>query len=120
MKRLFGSGRDLAEDGAGSLTVIATVVEGAEDEGAAERAVITTESSLITLDPELASAGVVPALRPRECRVSNEDELRDPDELAALRRLRSLLGDLAPGEAAALLRERIEGSATNAELLRGL
>lgn len=120
VKRLFGSGRDLAEEGAGSLTVIATVVEGAEDEGAAERAVITTESSLITLDPELASAGVVPALRPRECRVSNEDELRDPDELAALRRLRSLLGDLAPGEAAGLLRERIEGSATNAELLRGL
>jgi transcription termination factor Rho len=120
VKRLFGSGRDLAEEEAGSLTVIATVVEGAEDEGAAERAVITTESSLITLDPELAAAGVVPALRPRECRVSNEDELRDADELAALRRLRSLLGDLAPVEAAGLLRERIEGSATNAELLRAL
>jgi transcription termination factor Rho len=120
VKRLFGSGRDLAEEGTGSLTVIATVVEGAEDEGAAERAVITTESSLITLDPELAAAGVVPALRSRECRVSNEDELRQPDELASLRRLRSLLGDLAPVEAAALLRERIEGSASNAELLRAL
>jgi transcription termination factor Rho len=120
VKRLFGSGRDLAEADTGSLTVIATVVEGAEDEGAAERAVITTESSLITLDPELAAAGVVPALRPRECRLSNEDELLEPDELAALRRLRSLLGDLAPREAAGLLLERIEGSASNAELLRGL
>jgi transcription termination factor Rho len=117
VKRLFGSGRDLAEEGAGSLTVVATVVEGAEDDGAAQRAVMTTESSLIHLDPELAASGVVPALRPGECRVSNEDELRDPGELAAARRLRSLLADLDPAEAAALLRERIEGSPTNAELL---
>jgi transcription termination factor Rho len=120
VKRLFGSGRDLAEEGAGSLTVIATVVEGAEDDGAAERAVITTESSLIRLDPELAAAGVSPALRASECRVSNEDELRDPDELAAVRRLRSLLADLGPAEEATLLRERIERSRTNAELLAGL
>ena len=62
VKRLFGSGRDLAEEGAGSLTVVATVVAGAEDDGSAERAVITTESALIRLDPELAAAGVFPAL----------------------------------------------------------
>ena len=77
VKRLFGSGRDLAEEGTGSLTVIATVVEGAEDDGAAERAVITTESSLLRLDPELAAAGVFPALRAAECRVSNEEKLRE-------------------------------------------
>jgi transcription termination factor Rho len=117
VKALFGSGRELAEEDAGSVTVIATVVAGAEDDGAAERAVVTTESSLITLDPELAAAGVFPALRPGECRVSNEDELRDADELAAVRRLRSLLADLDPVEAANLLRERIEGSTSNAELL---
>lgn len=120
VKRLFGSGRDLAEEGAGSLTVIASLVQGAEDDGTAERAVITTESSLVTLDPDLAAAGVFPALRPGECRVSNEDELRPPEELAAVRRLRSLLADLAPVEAAALLRERIESSPSNAELLKGL
>jgi transcription termination factor Rho len=117
VKRLFGSGRDVAEEGAGSLTVVATVIDDAEDGGAAERAVMTTESSLIRLDPELAAAGVVPALRAGECRVSNEDELRDPEALAAVRRLRSLLADLDPAEAATLLRERIEGSRTNAELL---
>ena len=77
MKSLFGSGRELSEDSAGSLTVIATVVDGAEDDGAAERAVVTTESSLIALDPELAAAGVFPALRVSDSRVSNEDELRD-------------------------------------------
>jgi transcription termination factor Rho len=120
VKRLFGSGRDLAEEGTGSLTVIATVVAGAEDDGAAERAVMTTESSLIRLDPDLAAAGVVPALRPGECRVSNEEELREPEELAAVRRLRTQLADLTPVEAATLLRERIEGSRTNAELLTEL
>jgi transcription termination factor Rho len=120
VKRLFGSGRDLAEEGAGSLTVIATVVAGAEDDGVAERAVMTTESSLVRLDPELAAAGVVPALRAGECRVSNEEELREPEELAAVRRLRSLLADLAPVEAANLVRERIESSRTNAELLAAL
>jgi transcription termination factor Rho len=120
VKRLFGSGRDLAEEGAGSLTVIATVVADAEDDGVAERAVITTESSLIPLDPGLAAAGVFPALRAGECRVSNEEELREPEELAAVRRLRALLADLAPVEAATALRERIESSRTNAELLAGL
>jgi len=120
VKALFGSGRELAEEGAGSLTVIATVVDGAEDDGAAERAVVTTESSLITLDPSLAAAGVFPALRVAECRLSNEDQLRDPDELAAIRRLRSLLADLDPTEAANLLRERIEGSPSNDELLASL
>jgi transcription termination factor Rho len=63
---------------------------------------------------------VFPAIRAGETRVSNEDEIRDPDELAAIRRLRSLLGDLDPAEAAALLRERIEGSASNPELLQSL
>lgn len=118
VKRLFGSGRNLA--GGGSLTVVATVLAGAHDEGEAERAVATTESSLIVLDPDLAGAGIFPAIRPAECRVSNEDQLRDRAELDAVRRLRSLLADLEPAEAARFLRERIEASATNAELLAGI
>jgi transcription termination factor Rho len=120
VKQLFGAGRDLDEEGAGSLTVIATTLEGAEDDGLAHRAVATTESSLVKLDPGLAAAGVVPALAAAECRISNEDQVREPEELEAARRLRSLLADLDPVEAARLLRERIEGSATNAELLRSL
>ncbi|HEX2128684.1 MAG TPA: hypothetical protein VHF58_05660 [Solirubrobacterales bacterium] len=118
VKRLFGSGRNLA--GGGSLTVVATVVDGAHDEGEAERAVITTESSLVSLDPDLAGLGVTPAIVPGGCRVSNEDALRDPAELDAVRRLRSLLADLAARESADYLRERIEGSGSNAELLRSV
>ncbi len=118
VKRLFGSGRNLA--GAGSATVIATTLAGGSDEGAAERAVMTTESSLITLDPDLAAAGVSPAIDATQCRISNEEDLRGAEELEAVRRLRSLFSDLDPPEAAALLRERIEGSASNADLLSDL
>jgi transcription termination factor Rho len=114
-KRLFGSGRNLA--GGGSLTVIATVLADGSDRGEAERAVATTESSTIALDPELAAAGVVPALRIAECRVSNEEELREPEELEAVRRLRTELAGLSPAEAAAELRARIEASQSNRELL---
>jgi transcription termination factor Rho len=118
VKRLFGSGRNLS--GGGSLTVVATALEGGEDEEGAERAVITTESSLVALDSELASLGVHPALDPGRCRISNEDQLRDAAELDAARRLRSLLSDLEPRPAADLLRERIEGSGSNAELLESI
>lgn len=118
VKRLFGSGRNLA--GGGSLTVLATVLADAGDDGEAERAVISTESALVTLDAELAADGIHPAIDPGGCRVSNEDYLRNPDELTAARRLRSLLAELDPAEAAKLLRERIEGSASNAELLASL
>jgi transcription termination factor Rho len=100
--------------------VVATTVADGRDEGEAERAVATTESSLVVLDPELAAAGVTPALRAGESRVSNEDQLRDADELEAARRLRSLLADLRPSDAAALLRERVEATASNSELLRSL
>lgn len=105
VKRLFGSGRNLS--GGGSLTVVATTLRDGHDEGEAERAVITTESSLITLDPELAAAGIEPALVAAECRVSNEEQLRDPDELDDARKLRSLLADLDAEEAARTLRERL-------------
>ena len=118
VKRLFGTGRNLAEGG--SVTVIATTLADGADEGAAERAVLTTESSLITLDAELAAAGAYPAIVATECRISNEEDLRDGEELEAVRRLRSVLADLDRPEAAQLLRERIEGSPSNSALLADL
>jgi transcription termination factor Rho len=117
VKRIFGAGRELAEEGIGSLTVIATVLDGGADEGAARAALETTENALIRLDPELAAAGVYPALRVEDCRASGEDELREPAELEAVRGLRSTLAGKEPAEAAALLRERLEATRTNAELL---
>jgi transcription termination factor Rho len=120
VKQLFGAGRELAEEEAGSLTVIATTLDGIADEGTAREAVETTENALIRLDPELAAAGTYPALRPEDCRVSGEEALREPAELEAARELRAELAGKEPQEAAALLRERLERSRTNAELLAEL
>jgi transcription termination factor Rho len=118
VKHVFGAGRELAEEGSGSLTVIATVLDGVADEGAALAAVETTENVLVRLDPELAAAGVYPALSVGETRASGEEDLREPDELEAVRRLRSELAGKDPAEAASLIRERIESTRSNAELLR--
>ena len=120
VKHVFGAGRELAEEGAGSLAVVATVLDGVADDGAARAAVETTENALIRLDPQLAAAGIYPALRPEDCRVSGEEELREPDELEAARRLRSELAGKEPADATGWLRERLEGSRTNAELLATL
>jgi len=118
VKHLFGSGRNLT--GGGSLTAVGTVFSDGDDEGEAERAVITTESSLIVLNPELAATGVYPAIDVSASRLSNEDQLRSPDELEAVRRLRDSLAGLDARGAADALRERIDGATSNAELLRGV
>lgn len=120
VKRLFGSGRDLADDAAGSLTVIATALDEGDDDGSAERAVATTETSLVTLDPSLAEEGIVPALRFAECRAVGEENLLSEQERDGLRHLRTKLADLVPPEAAKFLRELLAEHATNAEALKSL
>jgi transcription termination factor Rho len=107
VKRLFGSGRELAEDGAGSLTVIATVLPDGEDEGSADRAVATTETSLVTLDASLAEEGIEPAIRIADSRAVGEEALRSVEEMEDIRRLRGELANATPPEAAAALRERL-------------
>jgi transcription termination factor Rho len=107
VKRLFGSGRTLAEETAGSMTVIATALDEGEDEGSADRAVATTETALVTLDASLAAEGIEPALRFAECRAVGEDELRSDEERDDIRRLRSEIAQATPPEAAALVRERL-------------
>jgi len=120
VKPIFGAGRETEDEGMGSLTVIATTLAADEDEGGVQRALATTESSLIALDRELAAAGVFPALDASASRVAGEEHIRDESELTAARALRAELSGLAPAEAAARLRERIEGSADNAALLDSL
>jgi transcription termination factor Rho len=109
VKPVFGAGRETEEEGAGSLTVIATVLGTAEDDEALA-AVETTENVLLTLDPALAAAGVFPALNVTGCEVSGEESLRDEAELAAARELREELRGRSPEEAAGLLRERTESA----------
>lgn len=120
VKRLFGAGRELAEEGTGSLTVVATVLA-ADDAGERVRAALeTTENVLLRLDAGLAARGIRPALLVAECRASGEEALREPDELERVRRLRAELQGMDPAEAARRLGERVAATATNAELLAQL
>jgi transcription termination factor Rho len=117
VKRIFGAGRDLGEDG-GSLTVIATVLTDDDTGEAVKKALETTENAMVRLSAELAAAGVTPPLVAAETRVSGEEELRSPEELEKVRALRSELAEMNPADAARALGERLEGSKSNAELLK--
>jgi transcription termination factor Rho len=120
VKRMFGAGRQLGGEGAGSLTVIATVLD-SDDRGAEVReALETTENLLLRLDAGLAAKGIVPALLTAESRASGEDQLRDADELQKVRRLREELGGMEAEEAARALSEQIVATGSNAELLARL
>jgi transcription termination factor Rho len=117
VKRLFGAGRELAEEGSGSLTIIATVL-GSDERGEEVRSALeTTENALISLDSALADQGIFPSIDVAATRVSGEDELRAAEELEAARKLRAEVSEMDPADAAKALAERIEGSASNSELL---
>lgn len=117
IKRLFGAGRELAEEGSGSLTMIATVLDSDERGEEVRESLETTENVLLRLDADLASKGVVPSLVVSAAAVSGEDQLRSSDELAAVRDLRAELAEMSPAEAARALAEKIDGSKSNADLL---
>jgi len=120
VKPVFGAGRELEEEGSGSLTMIATVLRGTEDGEGVLEAVETTENATIVLNRELADAGVFPAIDVAGTSAVGEDRLRDDSELQAARRLREELADADPRAAAEALAERIRSSASNAELLSSL
>jgi transcription termination factor Rho len=120
IKPVFGAGREIEEEGRGSLTIVATVLRGSEEGEGAVEAVQTTESSTIVLDTDLARAGVVPAIDFRRSGAVGEEQLRDPQELDAARRLYEELRGADPPVAAERLAERIRSSASNAELLSSL
>jgi transcription termination factor Rho len=120
VKRIFGAGRELDEDGSGSLTVIATVLE-SDDKGAEVRAALeTTENLLLRLDAGLAAKRIVPALVMTDTRTSGEDELRDADEREKVLRLRGELALMKPDRAAQFLSDLIAATDSNAELLSRL
>lgn len=120
VKPVFGAGRELEEEGSGSLTVIATVLRRTEDGEGALEGVETTENATIALDAGLAEAEITPAIDIGRSGEVAEDQLREAGELEAIRRLREELRDLQPRDAAQALAERIRSSASNAELLSSL
>jgi transcription termination factor Rho len=117
---MFGAGRDLGEDGTGSLTVIATVLDSDDRDEEVREALQTTENLLLRLDAGLAAKGIVPSLVAADSRASGEEELRDPEELEKVRRLREELSEMDPEQAARALADQIAATASNTELLSRL
>jgi transcription termination factor Rho len=74
----------------------------------------------LRLDAGLAAKGIVPALVPADCRVSGEENLRDPEELEQARRLRAELSELDTEAAAQALSDQIVATGSNAEILSRL
>lgn len=120
VKPFFGIGRELEEEGSGSITVIATVLQGAPGDQAVMDAVHTTENAAIRLDAGLAAAGVVPSLDVTSCAISGQEALLDEQAVDAIRRLRAELAAMEPIPAAARLVELIKGSPNNEKLLEQL
>ena len=80
----------------------------------------TTENLLLRLDADLAAKGIVPSLVVADSRASGEEELRDPEELDKVRRLRAGVVEMDPEEAARALSDQIAETGNNAELLSRL
>ena len=122
-KRFFGSARKLEE--AGSLTILATIRVGTGaifDEAIFEE-FQGTSTSEVHLDAWLADEGVFPNIDLELSMTRNADLLAEPDDLAAVDTLRSLMAtaiDEADGpavDAARRLVDRIEASASNEAFL---
>lgn len=116
-KKLMGAARNI-ENG-GSLTIVATA---AVETGSATDEVILEElggtaSSELRLVRALADRRIFPAVDPQASSTSHDDVLLTADELAAARKLRSVLGELEPQAALETLLTRVRQSASNAELL---
>jgi transcription termination factor Rho len=117
VKPFFGTGRELEEEGSGSVTVIATALWGSPGDQAVMDAVHTTENATIRLDSTLAAAGIKPSLDVSSCALSGQEAVLTEDQLNALRALRVELKEMDPVPAAARLVELINGSESNEELL---
>lgn len=120
VKPFFGSGRELEEERAGSVTVIATALWGSSGDEAVLDAVRTTENVTVRLNGELAATGVSPALDVSGCASSGQESVLSAAEIEAVRKLRSELAAMEPAAAAARIAELVSGSADNQELLKKL
>jgi transcription termination factor Rho len=121
VKPIFGAGRETAEEGVGSLTVVATTLgDGGEDQGGVVSEPATTESALLVLDPTLAAAGIYPAIDFTASRISGEEHIREGSDLDAVRGLRVRLSSMSAEEASAEVRRMIADSPDNAALIASI
>ena len=119
VKEAFGTGRELEEEGAGSVTVIATVLWGTPKDQEVYDAVKTTENASVKLDAGLAAMRVTPAINIAGCFVVGEESILDGNQVETLRKLRTELGTLEPATAASRLADMVGGTDSNEDVLSG-
>ncbi len=119
-KQMFGAARNV--EGGGSLTIVATAVV---ESGSSMDEVIFDELSgtataEVRLRRDLADRGLFPAVDLSASWTRREERLLSAEELASVRRLRSLLraDEAAPATVLEKLGQRMVASRTNADLLR--
>ena len=116
-KRFFGAARNV-ENG-GSLTILATALV---DTGSKMDEVIFEEFKgtgnwELKLDRKLAERRIFPAVDVNASGTRREEELMGNEELAIMRKLRRVLGQLEQQQAIELLLERLKKSQSNSEFL---
>ncbi|MCO5315463.1 MAG: hypothetical protein M9938_04770 [Solirubrobacterales bacterium] len=116
VKPFFGVGRELEEEGAGSVTVIATALLGAPGDQDVLYAVHTSETATMRLDAALAASGITPAFDLAGCVVTVRSQIHDEGGLEAIGRLRAELEQLDGAAAASRLAELVRGTSSNEEL----
>ena len=120
IKPFFGTGREIEEDSAGSVTVIATALWGSPGDQEVMDRVVTIGHATTLLESGLAATGIVPALDVTSCGISGQEAVLDADELSGVRKLRAELKSMEPEAAANRRAELIKGTASNEELLKNL
>lgn len=116
VKPYFGIGRELEEEGSGSITVIATALIDSERDQPVLDAVRANQNSTVKLDASLAASGVHPPLGLAACVTTDQAGLIGDEGAASLGRLRAELDLLDPQTAAARLIDLLQGTTDNAEL----
>jgi transcription termination factor Rho len=119
-KRFFGAARQTEEGG--SLTILATALieTGSRMDDVIFEEFKGTGNMELHLDRRLAERRVWPALDIGASGTRREELLLPREDLARVRMLRKVIGELSPGEAMELLTRRLKQTASNAEFLKGL
>jgi len=116
-KKLFGAARAMKEGG--SLTVIATmdVQTGNRVDDSVVEEFKGTANMELTLDQDLAKAGITPAINLHRSFTKNSDILLNNAQKEGLNLIRQLLGTISSETAIPQLISMMDKTSTNAELL---
>lgn len=120
VKPFFGVGRELEEEGAGSVTVVATALVGAPGDQSVLDAVRGSQNATLRLDAARAASGITPSLDISSSVTADYEGLLGPEGAEAVMRLRTELDQLDSARAASRLAELIRGTESNEELRRNL